>query len=362
MEGIIVAGPKASISVCGATCTGRRGDHLSNLSAIRAKFLFILGFEKCGTTALAGYLVEQGVCAYLVEGIKESEILYRDATIAKNLLSDLSTKDSRPIWLGASVGSIHRPEAIACIRDHASDYRAIICMRNPFERMVSAYRFYRDVNSTPCLNDSMYAEIMARTGITVWNPGAKLANGTPAPGYLKEPFDAGHYFYSILNNRCEPAEKRRSAFKTYDACVADFHRRSLPQQIRFEYQHWAERKMFPPLSVTANSYYSEPVAQAVAMLDPSRIMLITPRAIGRCQNPGKILEAFLNLPAHAFFPDQPLPRRNEAQGQELSSVHLEMARHFVADNFENDARDLLRLVASNRALNVDFFDPAELLD
>jgi len=37
------------------------GDDTSNPAAVRATFLFILGFEKCGTTTPADHLVEQGV-------------------------------------------------------------------------------------------------------------------------------------------------------------------------------------------------------------------------------------------------------------------------------------------------------------
>lgn len=50
------------------------------------KYLFISGMPKCGTTALAAWLVEQGLADYLIPGMKETQIYARtdfDAVAAK---------------------------------------------------------------------------------------------------------------------------------------------------------------------------------------------------------------------------------------------------------------------------------------
>lgn len=99
------------------------------------KFLFIGGMEKAGTTALAAWLVEQGLAEYLIEGMKEPDVF------ARTDFSSISIRTGRTPgrWrLDASVGYSLNPGALARMPEHFT--RMVLCFRNPWERIWSSYR------------------------------------------------------------------------------------------------------------------------------------------------------------------------------------------------------------------------------
>ncbi|MDR2165346.1 MAG: hypothetical protein LBO79_06965 [Zoogloeaceae bacterium] len=101
------------------------------------KHLFIAGMEKCGTTALASWFVNQGLAEFLVPNIKEPYI-YARTDFGSFPLGGNYKKD----WLlDASVGYSRNPAAIARMPEH--DCRVVLCFRNPWERTWSAYRMYK---------------------------------------------------------------------------------------------------------------------------------------------------------------------------------------------------------------------------
>lgn len=102
------------------------------------KFLFIGGMEKAGTTALAAWLVEQGLAEFLIEGMKESYVF------ARTDFSSISIGTGRTSgrWrLDASVGYSLNPGALARMPEHFT--RMVLCFRNPWERTWSSYKMRR---------------------------------------------------------------------------------------------------------------------------------------------------------------------------------------------------------------------------
>lgn len=99
------------------------------------KHLFIGGMEKCGTTALASWLVAQGIAEYLVPGMKEPNFYARTDFAALSIGSPYRHDAWR---LDASVGYALNPDAIARMPEHFT--RMILCFRNPWERTWSAYK------------------------------------------------------------------------------------------------------------------------------------------------------------------------------------------------------------------------------
>lgn len=98
------------------------------------KYLFIAGMEKCGTTALASWLVAEGLAEYLVPGTKEPYIFARTDFAATS-----PGVGKMGIWrLDASVGYALNPGAIARMPEHFT--RIVLCFRNPWERTWSSYK------------------------------------------------------------------------------------------------------------------------------------------------------------------------------------------------------------------------------
>lgn len=99
------------------------------------KFLFIGGMAKGGTTALAAWLVEQGLAEYLVDGMKESHIFSR----TDFSLISIGEGRERGRWrLDASTGYALNRGALARMPEHFT--RMVLCFRNPWELAWSNYR------------------------------------------------------------------------------------------------------------------------------------------------------------------------------------------------------------------------------
>lgn len=102
------------------------------------KYLFIAGMPKCGTTALAHWLVEQGIAEYLIPEVKEPYI-YSRSDFGK---FSIPPGSGNGLWrLDASVGYALNPYAIKNMPEHLT--KIIMCVRNPFERAWSNYKMHK---------------------------------------------------------------------------------------------------------------------------------------------------------------------------------------------------------------------------
>ncbi|MCD5992141.1 hypothetical protein KDX38_00755 [Pseudomonas sp. CDFA 602] len=101
--------------------------------------IFIAGFQKCGTTALADWMLTNGLVEDRVPNVKEP-FLYAndDAHPVRIRTSDLPLLD-------ASVGYAQDPGCVARLPEH--DTHVVICVRNQFERLWSAYKMHKVLRS-----------------------------------------------------------------------------------------------------------------------------------------------------------------------------------------------------------------------
>lgn len=102
------------------------------------KYLFIAGMPKCGTTALAHWLVKEEIAEYLVHNTKEPYI-YARSDFGR---FSIPPGSGRGLWrLDASVGYALNRNAINNMPEHLT--KIIICIRNPFERAWSNYKMHK---------------------------------------------------------------------------------------------------------------------------------------------------------------------------------------------------------------------------
>ena len=95
--------------------------------------LFIIGFQKCGSSALADYLVTHQLAHYLVDRVKEPYIYAHSKPQPKSY--------EKLFYLDANVGYIKNQNAINNLPEHNT--KIIVCLRNQFERAWSCYKGYK---------------------------------------------------------------------------------------------------------------------------------------------------------------------------------------------------------------------------
>jgi hypothetical protein len=109
---------------------------------MKRSLLAIVGLSKCGTTALASYLVNHHAVELLVPGVKEPYLFAEHDYVPPESLRALALVPGPPRWmLDASAG--YATNAIALDRMYVSDPTVIACFRNPLERAYSAYRMHK---------------------------------------------------------------------------------------------------------------------------------------------------------------------------------------------------------------------------
>ena len=297
-----------------------------------SRCLFIVGFERCMTTSLATYLVDNLQCSLLVEGVKEP-----------NAFLDLSAptlvKQAVGWPLDASVVYIVKPEALRAIRATVEDYRIIVCMRDQVERTVSAFAYYKSSITHP--DDSLNlvfgnAEVRGR-----------LAQDSNAPLHLRQG-PIGRYAYTaILTTLAGVSESEANNL------IEEFAMQSFAQRVYWESKFFKKQSRFPPLSILLHSQYAYFLRQMLEILDPERIMLVTPNAdlpIGR------IIGEWLGVPTS----DSLLPRTNQSR---LVSAEVAKARAFCAsilgESF-SDQTDEIAILANEFGLRSSLFSADSL--
>ena len=98
------------------------------------------------TTSLAIYVRSGYDCDLLVLGIKEPWIFSSDPAEADRILRHRrASSPGNRMFLDASTSYAPSPAALNAIVTDGLDYRVIVCLRNQFERTVSAYKYYRAI-------------------------------------------------------------------------------------------------------------------------------------------------------------------------------------------------------------------------
>ncbi len=253
------------------------------------------------TSSLASYLVDNHFCSLLVRGVKEPHAFLDPS-------APLLLKRANGVWtLDASVAYIVKPEALHAIRDTVEDYRIIVCMRNQVERTVSAFAYYKSSLLHPRDSlDLVFGD--ARTQ-------ARLASDPLAPAHLRRG-PVGRYAYTAILTTLAGISQEAA-----DALIEEFVQQSFAQRLLYESRYLKEHGSFTPLSMLLHSYYAFFLRQMLDIVDPKRVMLITPTANLPI---GNVLATWLGVPPT----DALLPSSNASR---LSSTEIARARAFCAD-------------------------------
>lgn len=102
------------------------------------KYLFIAGMPKCGTTALATWLVDNNIAEYLIPGMKEPN-LYSRSDFGKFPIP--SGKNEKKWRLDASNSYGLNKNALSNMPEHFT--KIIVCIRNHWERTWSNYKMFK---------------------------------------------------------------------------------------------------------------------------------------------------------------------------------------------------------------------------
>ena len=190
-----------------------------------SRVVFIIGFERCLTSSLAAHFVENGYCSLLVDGIKEPKIFSSDSSLAAALLRRKTSRDAG--WLlDASVNYVLNPKAHAAILSTVEDYRVIVCLRDQFERTVSAYKLYQSLftrftNSVPW-NDWPFS-------VEFGDAAARLAavdDPLALPRLRQAP--RGQYVHTAITAFADGICDDIAALRRHDAATAAFATESFP--------------------------------------------------------------------------------------------------------------------------------------
>src|SRR4051794_17760442 len=106
---------------------------------------FIIGVQKAGTTSLHYWMSQhpQVFAPVCLKDIDFFSSIKRRNEVNGLLEKELSNYDKEPIFLLSSVNYCYYPQSTANICANNPDAKLIIILRNPYERAISAYRFYQ---------------------------------------------------------------------------------------------------------------------------------------------------------------------------------------------------------------------------
>ncbi len=277
------------------------------------RFVFIIGFERCMTSALAAYLVENGYCDLLVGGIKEPSVFYGHVPLARKLLAARRSNGAGRPYLDASVSYIINPAALREIAASCPEAKIIICLRDPFQRILSAFRYYKALHAltigdaqallhsgalpdgTPIPPELLNMRLPASSWVMMlwlkhfqafhalldWRTERRvdeevLAMGDLAPRFLLDPPVGKHLFTAVVAavEGLTPGTAASDArVASLDSEIEAFARASLPQVVLRELRHQRDHGALPGLSILRNSFFSYPLANALEIFPPSQIML-----------------------------------------------------------------------------------------
>lgn len=217
--------------------------------------IFIAGFEKCGTTALADWMLTNGLVEDRVPNMKEPFLYANNETHpARIRTSDLPLLD-------ASVGYAQDPGCVARLPEH--DTRIIICLRNPFERLWSAYKMHKVLrNNSGEANEYLTSYFTrdqdAASGITDAGSETRLFRAVQESYKKYFPRRSHDIVEGYLNQELNRIEKG-----------------SFASRIEYELGFYLSRRKLPMASILIQSFYYYAIRTVQQKYLPSDISLIS---------------------------------------------------------------------------------------
>jgi hypothetical protein len=238
--------------------------------------IFISGMEKCGTTALAEWMVVNGLAEYRVPGVKEPYLYSSDELHpARFRLGNLPLLD-------ASVGYACDPGAVRRLPEY--DTRIVLCLRNQFERTWSSYKMKKLFGTEGANADDYFLSYSKGS-----NPGRKRNASTS----LK--------FMHALFKKHFPRRSHAIIEQYVDQELAHIQSHDFITRIEYELGFYLSRREFPFFSILLGSFYHHPLRNVLRKYQPSDISVIS---VNRLKDDGLrrqfvegVLEKELDTPA-----------------------------------------------------------------
>lgn len=219
---------------------------------MKTDYIFIAGMEKCGTTALASWLVKQQLAQYLVSDVKEPHLFSRP-----DLHPSLPAAGELP-WLDASTSYAGNAHAIAQLPAHHS--KIILCLRNPLQRAWSAYRMKKLL-----AQQGEGAAQLARDFYSETDP--KLAANIDAQSAYLEQKQAFLQFF--------PRKSAPFVAQYFDDEIARLRQGNFAERVQYETAFHFSRGGYPFLPVLAMSFYYHSLRQLLEKYLPEDIIVLS---------------------------------------------------------------------------------------
>lgn len=348
------------------------------------------------TTSLAGYLLAGHDCELLVSGIKEPWIFSNDRVAAAHLLAQrVAARPETRMFLDASTSYGSSSEALNAIVSTGIDYRIMVCLRNQFDRTVSAYKYYRALLTIPINEqfDSLRTESEEPPLLAALGRAPRLVNSflrTGARCYFrafgKLPIEmggpdlslwmadadegvpahfvalpVGKYFGTANMVAVSGADRVKPALiDEADRECALIATQTLPERIMHELRVLRRRGEFPCVSILANSFFCPIIVQLLQIVDPARVLLLSMEGAADAASLSPTLVRFLGGAERVS--DLVFPRSNDTAGHAslLDARQLRWAELLIRDGLLADTAAMQDTVARHPSLDLSLFNPDAL--
>jgi hypothetical protein len=213
--------------------------------------VFIVGMQKCGTTALSEWMVANRLAEDRMPGEKEPHLYANDMPHPARLRTP-----GLPL-LDASVGYAVTPAAIARMPEY--DTRIVLCLRNQFDRAWSAYKMLKLVSiDNEQVNDYCLSyQSGAGTGRIIRDQAGWLefVHGISKKYYPRR----SHHFIERYG------QHELEHIRTHDFAA----------RIAYELGFYLSRRAFPLYSILAGSLYYFPLRTLLEKYQPADLSVIS---------------------------------------------------------------------------------------
>ena len=211
--------------------------------------VFIVGMEKCGTTALADWMVTSGLAQYRFPGVKEPYLYANDeAHPARSYSSSLPLLD-------ASVGYVGNPDAIRRLPE--PNTRIVICLRNQFDRAWSAYKMLKVLGVDSAQTNSYFQSSKGRA--------QRLAHDSS---------EALNFVKGIVT-KFFPRRSHGIVSHYVDKELGRLRIGTFQERVQYELGFYLARRQFPIASILWSSFFYHPLRTLLEKYQPTDISAVS---------------------------------------------------------------------------------------
>ncbi|WP_374013915.1 hypothetical protein [Pseudoxanthomonas koreensis] len=299
-------------------------------------YIFIIGVAKAGTTALAGWLVSNGLATYAIPGVKEPGTYLRTAS---NFHPPAPPLPGQSPLLDATPGYFDNQRVVSRLPEHHT--RVALCLRNPFERAWSDYRM-KKLLARRADGASQFIERLHQ-----------VAGATPP--------DAPDEWHRQRKEAVLHSVPRASAHHVeahFDAETSRLLEGSFLQRLAYETAFFQSRQVFPHQPVLRFSFYYHGLRMLLDRYQPEDVVVLTTHSLS---DPDRRAAMAVRLAGGASA-GPPLDSRFTLSDLEFDEPEPDFSDHAfdpLRSMFAYDLEHTLDLLSS-RGVSTDLIDPAEL--